>query len=145
MGQEDADNKISFEYLRTMVDNSIKTKNICMVETIENEKQLRYMQKYAELLVSKEGLVISYPSIKLGIFSVGLALFAIGLSYILVDPNGFFNKLILFFGVICIVIIAFMIFFLMFRMEKLIKNKNDDVEFILKIVLKIEERLLNSP
>lgn len=144
MGQEDAENKISFECLRTMVDNAIKTKNICMVETIENENQLRYMQKYAELLVSQEGLAISYPSIKLGILSVGLALFAIGLSYILVDPTGYLNKQILFFGGILIVIIAFVIFFLMLRTGKVIKNKNDDVEFIYKIILKIQEKLSDS-
>lgn len=53
MCQEDAENKISFECLRTTVDDAIKSKNICIIERINDEKLLRYMQKYAESLISK--------------------------------------------------------------------------------------------
>lgn len=70
MGQE-AENKINFVCLRAIVDGAIKSKDTSDIEAMDDEKQekqLKYMQKYAELLASKDESINSYKSISTGNF-----------------------------------------------------------------------------
>lgn len=144
MGQEDAENKISFECLRTMVDEAIKTKNICIIERIEKEN-LRYAQKYAELRVSKNESRISFNSYLIGMDSVVFAILGIGLSYLLLiaSKTPTLEAMYAIFGFA----LAFGgIRLLLWEKPKQIKefeNKNKDIEFMHEIILKIEERLSN--
>jgi hypothetical protein len=126
MSQEDAEKEISFDCLRTIVDETIKTKNICTIERLEvTEKQLRYMQKYAELQISKN-------EFETGNIGIGLAFFAIGISFIVLTAD-FSNKISSIEGVIFSILGLVIIFW---KTPKVKKN-----EFIHKIILKIEEKL----
>jgi hypothetical protein len=129
MGQEDTEKEISFDCLRAIVDVAIKTKNICPIERITKENQLRYMQKYAESLISK-------TEFEIGKYGLGLAVVAIGLSYIIVATH-FLNELIVYIGGIIIILLGC----------KIILSKTSDgknIEFIHEIILKIEEKLANK-
>lgn len=79
----------------------------------------------------------------MGYLALVLALFAIGVSYILVATADNSNKQILSFGGYGSIIIALVIFFLIPKARKEFKNKNEDIEFIHEIILKIEEKLPN--
>lgn len=150
MCQEDAEKKISYDCLRTIVDDAIKTKDICTIERIEvTENQLRYMQKYAESLISKDESGISFDSYFIGMDSVALAILSLGLSYFL-----FVASILKLEGVAIIYIYTFFGIALAFGGAKLLlwekpkqkkefENKNKDIKFMHKIILKIEERLSN--
>ncbi len=141
MGQgEDTEKEISFQCLRTLVEEAIKTKNICIIERIEKEN-LRYAQKYAELLVSKSESETSFYSLFIGRFSLSAVLFTIGVSLFLTGasvPKEVFTVS----GVLV------MIFGIWAMLEELKKGKElekakKDVEFMHTIILKIEEMLSN--
>ncbi len=84
MSQEESEKEISFDCLRTKIDEAIKTKNICSIERSEvTEKQLRYMQRYAESQVSKEGSTDSFESYLLGLLGLAIAIVALSASYFL--------------------------------------------------------------
>ena len=146
MGQEYVEKEISFECLRTAVDNAIKTKNMCIIESIKKENQLRYMQKYAELLISKNDSKISFRSYFIGVYSVILGSAAIGISYILVgnSKNPMLETMYYYLGIGIVIMTAFLWFWLKPHEEKEFNNKNKDAEFMHSIILKIEERLPNS-
>lgn len=122
--------EINFESLRTIVDDAIKNKNTSAIEVIEDEKQLRYMQKYAELLVSKD-------EISVGIYGYVLTLIAIGVSYLLVNPPNF-TKLMSPYSGFLIIIFGLIVMFFWKRKYK------PEIEFMHEIILKIEEKLSNK-
>lgn len=113
-----------------MVKDAIKTQNIDKIERIESEPQLRYMQKYAELLVSKD-------EIEIGIYGYVLAIIAIGISYFLVNPPDFTKFISRFSGILIIIIGLIVLFFWKFKYKP-------EIEFIHEIILKIEEKLANK-
>jgi hypothetical protein len=125
MGQEeDTETEISFEDLKTIVDAAIKGQYISAIEAIKDENHLRYMQKYAEMLLSKDEFGI-------GTLGIGIAIMAIGLIYIPDATADAINKL----GGWILVILGFVIIF----WEKTPLAKKN--EFKHKIILKIEEKL----
>lgn len=144
MGQEDVENKISFDCLRTVVDEAIKTKNICIIEGIEKEK-LRYAQKYAELLVSEKEAKISFESYFVGVDSVSLALIAIGVSYILfgVYKNPAFEPAYFWLGIVMAIIGFWVLCWKKPQTKKEFEVIKEDIKFAYTIILKIEERLSN--
>ena len=130
MCQEDAEKEINFEDLKAKVDAAIKNKDISIIEKIENdtqlkEHQLRYMQKYAESLISKK-------EIRNGYFGFGLASVAIGLSFLFSNDQ---NKLFLFIDGMFWSIVGLMMMF--WKKPPAVKK----IEFIHEIILKIEEKL----
>lgn len=126
MGQEDAEKKISKECLRNMVDEAIKTKNICIIERIEKEN-LRYAQKYAESLISKNEFDI-------GNMGIGFALLGLGITYIISITTDFTKQMSPIEGTFLIILG----FVLIFRIKTPLTKK---IEFIHEIILKIEEKL----
>ncbi len=142
MGQEDAEKKISYDCLRTIVDDAIKTKNICTIEKIEDEHQLRYMQKYAEVLVSEDESRISSKSYSLGMYSVALAFVAIGLSYFLAGISRYpIENINVISGTSIIIFGAALFLWIVLKKDKENENINKDIEFTHDIILKIEEKL----
>jgi hypothetical protein len=140
--QEDKKDKISFECLRTTVDDAIKTKDISIIEGIE-KKNLRYVQKYIEMHVSEKGLGISLNSYDIGLEGVILAFIAIGGSFVLfgISRETFIEGAYLFLGII----IASLGAWLWYKGRHIKRKENEkieeDIEFMHKIILRIEERI----
>lgn len=144
MGQEDAEKEISFDCLRVIVEDAIKAKNICTIEKIKDEHQLRYMQKYAEMLVSEDESSISSLSYSLGMQSFALAFCAIGLSYFLAGVSRYPLETINVISGSSLLILGFVLFFwIVPKREKENENMKKDIEFTHDIILKIEEKLPN--
>lgn len=141
MGQEDTEQKISYDCLRNMVDEAIKTQNICIIEKIKDEHQLRYMQKYADVLVSEDESKISFKSYSLGMYSIGLAFAAIGLSYFLAGISKYPLENINVISGTSIIFGATIFFWIALKKDKENENINEDIEFTHDIILKIEEKL----
>ncbi len=130
MGQE-AEKEINFEDLKAKVDAAIKNWDISIIEKIEDDKklkehQLRYMQKYAESLISKN-------EFETGNIGIGLAFVAIGLSFIIAVIADSSNKLMSSIEGILFFISGSVIIF-----WKTPKVKR--IEFIHEIIMKIEEK-----
>ncbi len=141
MGQEDTENKISLESLRSMVDEAIKNKNICIIDKVEHEN-LRYAQKYAESLISKNESNISSKSYFMGINSIVLAFLAIGLSYFLAGISRYqLENVNVYSGLSIIIFGAVLFLWIKLKKENEIANINKNIEFIHEIILKIEEKL----
>ncbi len=130
MGQEDAETEIRFEDLKAIVDAAIKNQKPSAIDVIEDERQLRYMQKYAELLLSK-------AEFDNGNFEIGLAIIAIGIASILAAISDVLNKQI---SVISGIVLFIFGVGVVFR-NKLPVMKDTKNEFIHEIILKIEEKL----
>jgi hypothetical protein len=146
MCQEDAENKISKECLRTTVDEAIKTKNICIIEGIEKEN-LRYAQKYTEVLVSEEELRVSIESYSKGFEGVILAIIAIGISWILfgVSRDPFLEVEFFFLGLVILSLGLWLWYRVRPYERKEFEKREKDIEFMHEIILKIEERLESVP
>jgi hypothetical protein len=143
--EEGIEKELSFDCLRTMVDEAIKTKNICIIDKIEKKNQLRYMQKYAELLVSEKESKISFESYFNGMAGVVLAIVAIGISYFLVgvSKNLMVETTYLFLGIFILIIGSVLWYLIMPRKRKGFEKVETDIKFIHIIILKIEEMLSN--
>ncbi len=130
---QEVDKEINFEDLRAKVNTAIKNRDISIIGKVEddkqlNEHQLRYMQKYAESLISKK-------EIRMGYFGFGVAVFAIGLSLLSLSastdvPHKLFSIEAIFVSIVGLV--------MMFWKKPPVVKK---IEFIHEIILKIEEKL----
>jgi len=129
---QDAEKEINFVCLRAMVEEAIKNKDISAIDAMNCEKQgkeLRYVQKYTELQVSKNELPI-------GIFAIVLAFFAIGISYWLVNISEEQKSMFQFTGILFIMIAVLLLFLWLLKYKP-------DIEFMHKIILRIEEKIPN--
>lgn len=144
--QEDAENKISKDCLRNMVDEAIKTRDIGIIDRIEKE-DLRYAQKYTEVLVSEEELRVSIESYLKGLEGVILAIMAIGISWIVfgVLRNPILDAEFSFFGFV--ILILGVLLWYKWRPLKIeeFEKKEKDIQFMHEIILKIEEKLESVP
>ena len=122
--------EINFKFLRSIVDDAIKKKDISKIEAMDGEKQkneLKYMQKYSELQVSKNELAIGY-------YAIVLAFFAIGISYWLVNSSELQKLIFPYIGNSFVAIAVLLLFLWQLKYKP-------DIEFMHKIILKIEEKL----
>ncbi len=142
MCQEDAENKTGKECSRNMVDEAIKTLDICIIDRIEKEN-LRYAQKYTELQISEKELRVSFISIDMGLIGVMLAILAIGASFILfgVSGNTMLEQRYLNSGIVIFIMGVIMGGFLWFIGMPFMRKEEKDIKFMHKIILKIEEKL----
>lgn len=132
----------SYDNLKTIVNDAIKNQEISIIETIEGEKQLRYLQKYAESLISWDGLRFSYDSFLIGAMGIGLALFAIGIS---VYPFGESTVPKIVYRIFGLFIISSGILAILgtIKTRKQFDKMLEENKFIHDLILKIEEKLLN--
>ena len=142
---EDAENKISFECLRTMVDEVVETKNLGIIDKIEKEK-LRYVQKYAESVISHYELIVSSNSLVAGVMGLVFGFFALGLSIILsilFTVNSSVLKAVLFILGAIMMGVGFLAVEKVDKARKEFKKREKDIEFMRNFILKIEEKLLS--
>lgn len=128
------ESQINFVCLRAIIDDAIKNKDISAIEAMDNknkrhEKQLRYMQKYAELKISKDGF-------SFGIYSFILAILAIGVSYALINTQEI-QKAFYPTGVFFIIMALLLLIWWKRKYEP-------SINFIIQVILKIEEKLSNE-
>ncbi|MCK4799242.1 MAG: hypothetical protein KAT05_17850 [Spirochaetes bacterium] len=132
----------SYDNLKTIVNDAIKNQEISIIETIEDEKQLRYLQKYAESLISWDGLRFSYYSFLIGAMGIGVALFAIGISIYLFGESTVPKIVYLILGVIIMGSGVWEILKTI-KTRKQFDKMLEENKFIHDLILKIEEKLLN--
>lgn len=143
MCQEDNENKISKECLRNMVDDAIKTKNICIIERSEKEN-LRYVQKYIDYLISNKGLDVSIHAFDFGIYGWVFGIIAIGVSFYVpgyledhpASRTAFENQ-----GAFIVFIAFLALLVVKYWYDKYFKKINKDIKFMQDLVLRIEELL----
>ena len=146
--------------LKCIVCDAIKNKDISVINAIENEKQLRYIQKVAGLQISKRDSEISFQSGLIGAYGIDLAIAPIGVSIVLVGVISFIQMfttqnfkifLVSIIFYILLVILGSAIVLHGIQISKTIDMYKKDLgiikketEFLHYIVLNTEEKLLNK-
>ncbi len=125
-----------------MIDEAIKTGDIGIIDRIEKE-DLRYAQKYTEVLVSEEELRVSIESYLKGLEGVILAIIAIGISWIVfgVSRDTILDKEFFFFGFVIFILGVWLWYRWIPNERKEFEKKEKDIKFMHEIILKIEEKL----
>ncbi len=135
--------RINFVFLRGIVDNAIKNRDTSFIETIEDENQLIYMQKYIDLENTKRSFSVSFVSLYIGIIGFFVAGVAIGISFILTGLTSVPKSVDIIGGIVIFVLCAYYMLKTKKAFEKFETNKKDS-EFWYDITLKIEERIIYS-
>lgn len=139
MGQE-AEKEINFEGLKAIVDNATKNKDTSTIEAIEGDKQLRYLQKYTELRISKGESSISSSSLFAGVIGLGVGVFAIGVSVFLTGASIVPKEVFTISGIIMMGLGIWAILKIK-KAYKEFEKIERDIEFMHVIILKTEEKL----
>jgi hypothetical protein len=123
----------SIEDVKAIVDKAIKDEYPPLIDTIEEQRDLRIAQKYIDQLISNKGLDVSFEAYLIGLFGLIFAIFGIGLAYIIL-PNQYAGQIIETYAIVGGGIVVFLI-------RRSIKKIKKEIKFMQCLVLRIEERL----
>lgn len=139
---QEAEKRISFGFLKGVVDNAIKNRDFSFIETTDDENQLIYMQKYIDLENTKRNVVGSFYSLRVGTIGLCMSIVAIGLAFILIAVASVPKSVNILVDIIGGIAIIIMGMYFAIRTNKEFEVNEKDADFRHDIILRIEEQLI---